>query len=98
MTKNHERLTFSIWFAVLFILAGSGDAAAIETSAKQAFMIDAATGLSRKIDLHRVTIQNMLSDRGNPRLDSLGKVLAATGLKLMVGPMDESPNDQVSAD
>ncbi|MCH8841809.1 MAG: putative addiction module antidote protein [SAR324 cluster bacterium] len=56
------------------------------------------TGLSRKIDLHRVTIQNMLSDHGNPRLDSLGKVLGALGMKLMVGPMDESASKDVAVD
>ncbi len=43
MTGNCRKTGFPIWLAALFILAGSGAAAAIETSAKLAFMIDVAT-------------------------------------------------------
>ncbi len=55
-----------------------------------------ATGLARKIDLHRVTIQNMLSERGNPRLNNLEKILGAAGLKLMVGPIEKNRDNEVN--
>jgi len=34
-----------------------------------------ATSLSPKVGLHRVSIQKMLSERGNPRFGSLEKIL-----------------------
>ena len=43
-----------------------------------------ATSLSRKVGLHRVSIQHMLSASGNPRFGSLEKILAELGLRLAV--------------
>ena len=43
-----------------------------------------AQGLARATGLHRVSIQNMLTGRGNPRLDSLESILKALGLQLSV--------------
>jgi len=43
-----------------------------------------ATSLSRKVALHRVSIQTMLSARGNPRFASLDKILTELGLRLSV--------------
>ena len=48
-----------------------------------------AQGLARATGLHRVSIQNMLTDKGNPRLHSLETILKALGLRLSVsGPAD----------
>jgi probable addiction module antidote protein len=41
-------------------------------------------GLARDTGLHRVSIQNMLTERGNPRLHSLESILKALGLQLSV--------------
>jgi len=41
-------------------------------------------GLARDTGLHRVSIQNMLTERGNPRLHNLESILKALGLKLSV--------------
>jgi probable addiction module antidote protein len=43
-----------------------------------------ATSLSRKVGLHRVSIQNMLSAGGNPRFASLDKILNELGLRLSI--------------
>jgi len=52
-----------------------------------------AQGLARETGLHRVSIQNMLTEKGNPRLQSLETILTALGLHLSVaGQVDfESP-------
>ncbi len=52
-----------------------------------------AQGLARETGLHRVSIQNMLTEKGNPRLQSLETILKALGLHLAVnGQVDlESP-------
>lgn len=52
-----------------------------------------AQGLARETGLHRVSIQNMLTEKGNPRLQSLETILRALGLRLSVrGQVDfESP-------
>ena len=44
-----------------------------------------AQGLARETGLHRVSIQNMLTEKGNPRLQSLETILTALGLHLSVG-------------
>ena len=49
-----------------------------------------AQGLARKTGLHRVSIQNMLTERGNPRLESLEGILRALGLRLLVGASVDS--------
>lgn len=40
--------------------------------------------LSRKVGLHRVSIQKMLSAGGNPRFASLDKILSELGLRLSI--------------
>ena len=52
-----------------------------------------AQGLARETGLHRVSIQNMLTEKGNPRLQSLETILRALGLHLSVsGQVDfDSP-------
>lgn len=42
--------------------------------------------LSEKTNLNREQLYRTLSEKGNPRLDTLGKVLNALGLRLSVEP------------
>lgn len=49
-----------------------------------------AQGMARATGLHRVSIQNMLTERGNPRLHSLEAILKALGLRLSVAALDEA--------
>jgi probable addiction module antidote protein len=44
------------------------------------------TVLAEKTGLSRETLYRTLSDRGNPRLDTLSAILAAFGLRLSVRP------------
>jgi probable addiction module antidote protein len=51
-----------------------------------------AQGLARATGLHRVSIQNMLTVKGNPRLHNLETILKALGLRLSVsGQADAEP-------
>ena len=43
-----------------------------------------AAALSRETGLHRVSLQNMLTGKGNPRYGSLIRVLKALGLRISV--------------
>ena len=42
--------------------------------------------ISRKTNLNREGLYNMLSEKGNPRFSSLEAILEAIGLKLLVAP------------
>ena len=44
------------------------------------------TALAQKTGLSRETLYRTLSERGNPRLDTLAAILAAFGLRLSVQP------------
>ena len=44
------------------------------------------TALAEKTGLSRETLYRTLSDKGNPRLDTLGAILSAFGLRLAVTP------------
>jgi probable addiction module antidote protein len=44
------------------------------------------TALAEKAGLSRETLYRTLSERGNPRLDTLAAILAAFGLRLSVQP------------
>jgi probable addiction module antidote protein len=46
--------------------------------------------LARKADLNRETLYRTLSEKGNPRLDSLCFVLKALGLNLKIGTTHKS--------
>jgi probable addiction module antidote protein len=47
--------------------------------------------LADKTGLSRETLYRTLSERGNPRLDTLSVILAAFGLRLTVQPGKKSP-------
>ena len=45
------------------------------------------TKLAEETDLAREALYNSLSEKGNPRFDTLTKVLTAAGLRLSVAPI-----------
>ena len=47
------------------------------------------TWLSRKTGMHRVSLHSLLSARGNPRLESLTRILEALGVQLAMQPLEE---------
>jgi len=64
-----------------------GDARAVPIALRT--VADAVGGmavLADKTGLSRETLYRTLSDRGNPRLDTLSAILAAFGLRLTVRP------------
>jgi probable addiction module antidote protein len=55
-------------------------------------VVDARLSVSRlasKTGLHRVSLHTALSKRGNPRMDSLERVLGALNLRLAVVPVEK---------
>ncbi|MEO8461116.1 MAG: addiction module antidote protein [Dokdonella sp.] len=50
------------------------------------------TELARRTGLNRETLYRTLSDKGNPRLDTLGTILLAFGLRLTVQPTTTQPS------
>jgi probable addiction module antidote protein len=55
-------------------------------------VVDARLGVSQlasKTGLHRVSLHTALSKRGNPRMDSLERVLEALNLRLAVVPVEK---------
>jgi len=53
--------------------------------------------VARASKLNREHIYEMLSEDGNPTLDSLEKILHALGLRLSIGVKDESPAQKDAA-
>ena len=47
-------------------------------------------GLSERTGLNREQLYRTLSEQGNPRLDTLGKILRALGLQLNVKVLEEA--------
>ena len=70
-----------------------GDLAAFKQALKQ--VADARLGglteLSRTTQLNREALYRALSEKGNPRLDTLTKVLAAVGLRISVSAQPLPP-------
>lgn len=52
--------------------------------------------LARQADLNRETLYRTLSEKGNPRLDSLYFVLKALGLNLRIGTCQKSKKKNVN--
>jgi probable addiction module antidote protein len=68
-----------------------GDARAIPVALRT--IVDAVggmTALADKTGLSRETLYRTLSERGNPRLDTLAVILATFGLRLTVQPAQKS--------
>ena len=68
-----------------------GDARAVPVALRT--VVDAVGGmaaLADKTGLSRETLYRTLSERGNPRLDTLAVILEAFGLRLTVQPVQKS--------
>jgi probable addiction module antidote protein len=66
----------------------SGDAKVIAAGLGQVARSKGMSQLAAKTGLSRESLYRALSEDGNPRLDTLMKVLAALGVKLTVAPTD----------
>ena len=68
-----------------------GDARAVPVALRTvADAVGGMTALADKTGLSRETLYRTLSERGNPRLDTLTAILAAFGLRLTVMPTHKS--------
>jgi probable addiction module antidote protein len=68
-----------------------GDARAVPVALRTvADAVGGMTALADKTGLSRETLYRTLSERGNPRLDTLAAILAAFGLRLTVQPACKS--------
>jgi probable addiction module antidote protein len=68
-----------------------GDARAVPVALRTvADAVGGMTALADKTGLSRETLYRTLSERGNPRLDTLAAILAAFGLRLTVQPIHKS--------
>ena len=77
--------------AYLEAMLEDGDARAVPVALRT--VVDAVGGmaaLADKTGLSRETLYRTLSERGNPRLDTLAVILAAFGLRLTVQPAQKS--------
>ena len=65
-----------------------GDMALFKQALKHvaAARLGSMTNLARETDLARESLYRSLSRKGNPRLDTLTKILHASGLRLSVAP------------
>ena len=74
--------------AYLEELLVSGDMAAFKEGLKDVAVarVGSMTELAQEADLARESLYHALSRRGNPRLDTLAKVLHASGLRLSIAP------------
>ncbi|MHB8478237.1 MAG: addiction module antidote protein [Steroidobacteraceae bacterium] len=83
---DHLRTEADIAVYIEAMLA-DGDARAVPVALRT--IVDAVGGmaaLAEKTGLSRETLYRTLSERGNPRLDTLAVILAAFGLRLTVQP------------
>jgi probable addiction module antidote protein len=68
-------------------MLADGDARAIPVALRTvADAVGGMTALAEKTGLSRETLYRTLSERGNPRLDTLAAILDAFGLRLSVRP------------
>jgi probable addiction module antidote protein len=77
--------------AYLEAMLEDGDSRAVTVALRT--VVDAVGGmaaLADKTGLSRETLYRTLSERGNPRLDTLAMILAAFGLRLTVQPAQKS--------
>ena len=63
-----------------------GDARVVPLALRTAADVLGMAELARRTGLSRETLYRTLSDKGNPRLDTLAAILAAFGLRLSVSP------------
>jgi probable addiction module antidote protein len=63
-----------------------GDTRALPLALRDAADVLGMAELARRTGLNRETLYRTLSENGNPRLDTLGAILGAFGLRLTVQP------------
>ena len=68
-----------------------GDHRALPIALRAAADVLGMAELARRMGLSRETLYRTLSDKGNPRLDTLGAILGAFGLRLDVAPTRSKP-------
>jgi len=66
-----------------------GDHRALPIALRTAADVLGMAELARRTGLSRETLYRTLSDKGNPRLDTLGAILGAFGLRLTLAPLPE---------
>lgn len=67
-----------------------GDTRALPLALRDAADVLGMAELARRTGLNRETLYRTLSENGNPRLDTLGAILDAFGLRLTVQPAQSS--------
>lgn len=73
-----------------------GDARVVPLALRTAADVLGMAELARRTGLSRETLYRTLSDKGNPRLDTLAAILAAFGLRLSVSPQTSVPTTRSS--
>jgi probable addiction module antidote protein len=68
-----------------------GDHRALPIALRTAADVLGMAELARRTGLSRETLYRTLSDKGNPRLDTLGAILGAFGLRLAVASTPRKP-------
>ena len=68
-----------------------GDHRALPIALRTAADVLGMAELARRTGLSRESLYRTLSDKGNPRLDTLGAILGAFGLRLAVAPAAPAP-------
>jgi probable addiction module antidote protein len=79
-------------------MLADGDARAVPVALRTvADALGGMSALAEKTGLGRETLYRTLSDKGNPRLDTLAAILAAFGLRLSIRPAGKSRTLQATA-
>jgi probable addiction module antidote protein len=79
-------------------MLADGDERAVPVALRTvADAVGGMTALAKKTGLSRETLYRTLSERGNPRLDTLAAILAAFGLRLSVQPRQARPRKRAHA-
>jgi probable addiction module antidote protein len=94
---EHVRYDAEIALYIEEMLA-DGDAHAVPVALRTvADALGGMSALAEKTGLSRETLYRTLSDKGNPRLDTLAAILAAFGLRLSVRPAGKGRTRQAVA-
>ena len=71
--------------------AEDGDSAALLWSMRVIVRVKGLSEVAREIGMSRQGLQKALSEKGNPRLDSINAIMQAMGFRLMAEKMDPQP-------
>lgn len=74
---------------------GDGDHRALPLALRTAADVIGMAELARRTGLSRETLYRTLSDKGNPRLDTLGAILKAFGLRMAIRPRTKKAASKV---